>query len=301
MSLANLTQADLNAWVAQARRLTLQGRLPDYIPQLAQVDSRLLAVHTIAHRPLIAGDSVQPFVLMSVIKPFLLLFLLEQIGIERVFQQVGMEPSDQPFHSIAQLKLDQGRPRNPMINSGAIALTGLMSKASGTERCEAFRKWLNDRAHTQLVLDQTALASVRSLPNQTNRTIADLLVQNQSLDRIDLALDTYNQLCCLSGTIADLAALGSLLATPHEKIFPVHQQIVAALMLTCGLYEASGTFAVKVGLPMKSGVSGALLAIVPKEGAIACYSPAIDSVGNSVAGLFLVEKLSQELGLSVFR
>jgi glutaminase len=302
MALVALTQADLDAWVAQARRFTLQGRLPDYIPQLARVDARLLAVQVCTEKhSLTAGDVSQPFVLMSVIKPFLLLYLLEQVGIDRVFQQVGMQPSDQSFHSILQLKSDQGRPRNPMINSGAIALTGLMPKTSASERREAFRKWLNDRAHTQIVLDQKALNSVRSLPNETNRTIAGLLVQNQLLDRADLALDTYNQLCCLSGTIADLAQLGLLLAKPHPEISPTHQQIVSALMLTCGLYEVSGTFAVKVGLPMKSGVSGALIAIVPKQGVIACYSPAIDSVGNSVAGLFLIEKLAQELGLSIFR
>ncbi|MBD1821167.1 glutaminase [Cyanobacteria bacterium FACHB-DQ100] len=301
MSLANLTQADLEGWVAQARQLTLQGRLPDYIPQLAQVDAQLLAVQTIGDQNLIAGDLAQPFVLMSVVKPFLLLFLLEQVGIERVFQQVGTQPSDQPFHSIAQLKLDEGHPRNPMINSGAIALTGLMPKASGTARCEAFRQWLNNLAYTEFRLDEKALDSVRSLPNQTNRTIADLLAQRQLIDRVDIAIDTYNQICCLSGTIADLAKLGLLLAKPHDRIFPVHQQIVSALMLTCGLYEASSAFAVTVGLPMKSGVSGALLAIVPKQGAIACYSPAIDPVGNSVAGIFLIEKLSQELGLSVFR
>ncbi|MBD2082727.1 glutaminase [Leptolyngbya sp. FACHB-17] len=301
MSLANLTQADLEGWVAQARQLTLQGRLPDYIPQLAQVDAQLLAVQTIGDRNLTAGNLAQPFVLMSVVKPFLLLFLLEQVGIERVFQQVGTQPSDQPFHSIAQLKLDEGHPRNPMINSGAIALTGLMPKASGTARCEAFRQWLNNLAHTEFRLDEKALDSVRSLPNQTNRTIADLLAQRQLIDRVDIAIDTYNQICCLSGTIADLAKLGLLLAKPHDRIFPVHQQIVSALMLTCGLYEASSAFAVTVGLPMKSGVSGALLAIVPKQGAIACYSPAIDPVGNSVAGIFLIEKLSQELGLSVFR
>lgn len=301
MALAHLTQADLDSWVAQARRFTLQGRLPDYIPQLAQVNPRLLSVHTIADKSLVSGDFAQPFVLMSVIKPFLLLFLLEQVGSDRIFQHVGTEPSDQPFHSIAQLKSDDGHPRNPMINSGAIALTGLMPKASGSERCEAFRRWLNDRAQTRFVLDEKALDSVRSLPNQTNRAIADILVQRGLLDRVDLALDTYNQLCCLSGSIADLAQLGLLLAKSHERISPIHQHIVSALMLTCGLYEVSGKFAVRVGVPMKSGVSGALLAIVPKQGAIACYSPAIDKVGNSVAGLFLVEKLAQELSLSVFR
>jgi glutaminase len=301
MTLAVLTQTDLDVWIAQARRFTLQGRLPDYIPQLAQVDARLLAVQiSVGNQNLVGGDFAYPFVLMSVIKPFLLLYLLEQLGSERVFQQVGMQPSELPFHSIVQLKSDQGHPRNPMINSGAIALTGLMPKTSSSDRCEAFCRWLNDRARTQIVLDQKALHSVRSLPNETNRTIADLLVQSQLLDRADLALDTYNQLCCLSGTIADLAQLGLLLARPHSEISSTSRQIVSALMLTCGLYEVSGTYAVKIGLPMKSGVSGALLAIVPKQGVIACYSPAIDGIGNSVAGLFLVEKLAQELSLSIF-
>lgn len=302
MTLATLTQAQLDAWVVQARLLTVRGRLPDYIPQLAQVNPRLLTVQvsSFTGNPLVSGDFAQSFVLMSVIKPFLLLFLLEQLGAERLFQCVGMEPSDQPFHSITQLKIDQGRPRNPMINSGAIAMTGLMSASSGNARCELFRRWLNHYAQTRLVLDQKVLASVRSLPNETNRTIAELLCQNGYLDQVGIALDTYNQLCCLSGTISDLARLGLLLTEPRSDISPEHQRIVSALMLTCGLYEASGRFAVQVGLPTKSGVSGAFLSIVPKQGAIACYSPAIDGVGNSVASLFLVEKLSQALNLSVF-
>jgi glutaminase len=211
-----------------------------------------------------------------------------------------MEPSDQPFHSIAQLKIDQGRPRNPMINSGAIAMAGLMSAPSGNARCELFRRWLNHYAQTRLVLDQKVLASVRSLPNETNRTIAELLCQHGYLDQVGIVLDTYNQLCCLSGTISDLARLGLLLTHSRSDISPENQRIVSALMLTCGLYEASGRFAVQVGLPTKSGVSGAFLSIVPKQGAIACYSPAIDEVGNSVASLFLVEKLSQALNLSIF-
>lgn len=301
LKLASLTSAQLDVWVAQAKAFTSRGRLPDYIPQLAQANSSLIAiaVQTSSGQTCISGDFTHPFVLMSVIKPFLLLFLLEEVGAEIVFQRVGMQPSDQPFHSVPQLTLDKGRPRNPMINSGAIALTALMPEPTAAQRCERFRQWLNDRALTQFVLDQSALASVRSLPNETNRKIAEVLKQHQQLDHVALALDTYNQLCCLSGTIADLAQLGGLLVRP-KIISPLHQRIVNALMLTCGLYEASGTFAVRIGLPMKSGVSGGLLAVIPGEGVIACYAPAIDAVGNSVAGLFLVEKLADQFNLSVF-
>ncbi|NDJ19302.1 glutaminase A [Myxacorys almedinensis] len=301
MSLALLSQSQLDDWVAQARSLTSKGHLPDYIPQLAQANPHTLAiqVQTVEGRCFVSGDTAQPLALMSVVKPFLLLFALEQWGAEAVFRHVGMQPSDQPFHSVAQLTLDQGFPRNPMINSGAIALTSFVSGDSGKTRCETFRQWLNTQAQTQLVVNQMMLHSVRSLTNETNRTIARLLQKATHLDQLETAIDTYNHICCLSGTLADLAHLGLLLAHSNA-IAAQHQRTVNALMLTCGLYEVSGALAVRIGLPMKSGVSGALLAIVPRQGAIACYSPAIDQTGNSVAGLFLVETLVQALNLSVF-
>ncbi|UBF29393.1 glutaminase A [Kovacikia minuta CCNUW1] len=321
--LAALTQSQLDTWVVHAKTCTPMGRLPDYIPLLAKVNPQWVAVQVqqINGEKFSAGDVQQPFALMSVVKPFTLLFLLEQFGREQVFTHVGMNPSDQSFHSLQQLKEDRGFPRNPMINSGAIALAGLLPGKDGTARCEALRLWLNQLSGSQLVLNEHMLASVRSLSNEANRAIAELLAKSGHLDSVEIALDTYNQICCLSGTVADLAKLGTLLAggdvetqrrgdaetSIQNSKFKIqnspstqHLKMVNALMLTCGLYEASGRFAVRMGLPTKSGVSGALLSVVPGQGAIACYSPALDSTGNSVAGLFLLEKLSQELDLSVF-
>ena len=297
-----LTQDQLDTWVAAAKIRTQLGRLPDYIPLLAQIKPNTAAVkiQTTKGKTFAAGEVAQPFALMSVIKPFLLLFALERFGADEVFKQVGMQPSDQPFHSLTQLSSDRGHPRNPMINSGAIALAALLPGRDGASRCNALREWLNHLADTRLVLDQAMLTSVRSMANESNRAIANMLSQSGHLTSVELALDTYNHLCCLSGTVGDLARLGLLLARPTLVIARQHQQIVNALMLTCGLYEASGAFAVRIGLPTKSGVSGALLAIVPKEGAIASYSPAIDPTGNSVAGLFLLEKLATYLNLSIF-
>jgi glutaminase len=117
---------------------------------------------------------------------------------------------------------------------------------------------------------------------------------------MERVLDTYNHLCCLAGTVQELAQLGLLLSRTASAIQRHTQQIVNALMLTCGLYEASGEVAVRIGLPIKSGVSGGLLAIVPRQGAIAIYSPAINAAGNSVAGLFLLEKIVHHLDLSIF-
>jgi glutaminase len=324
--LLTLTQTQLDAWVVQAIACTRLGRLPDYIPLLAKANPHWVAVllQQVNGKSHSAGEVEQPFTLMSVIKPLVLLFLLEQLGWEQVFTHVGMDPSNQSFHSLTQLREDRGFPRNPMINSGAIALASLLPGEDGTSRCEALRQWLNQMSGSHLVLDEQMLASVRSLSNEANRAIAELLSKSGYLGSVETALNTYNQICCLSGTVADLAKLGMLLAAGDVRtneqadakdliqnskfkispqpsaLSPQHLKTVNALMLTCGLYEASGRFAVRIGLPIKSGVSGALLSIVPGQGAIACYSPALDSTGNSVAGLFLIEKLAQELNLSIF-
>lgn len=297
---AALAETALQTWVSEARAKTGSGRIPTYIPGLAAVDRDQVAVQVRfgsgAHT---AGD-VASFALMSVIKPFVLLFLLQHLGHEAVFERVGMLPSDQPFHSLMQLSADAGFPRNPMINSGAIALADLLPGASSESRCQTLCRWLNHLSGAQLWLDQAMLASVRSVGNETNRAIATVLEKTGHLHSVETALDTYNQICCLSGTVDDLARIGMLLAGAYTQITPAHQRTVNAVMLTCGLYEASGQFAVQVGVPAKSGVSGALLAIVPKHGAIACYSPALDEAGNSVAGLFLLEQLTRSLNLSIF-
>jgi glutaminase len=300
--LEQLNQEKLAMILEQAKPKAQLGRLPDYIPLLAQVKTDAIAIEvvTVSGKRYNAGDRSLRFVLMSTIKPFLLLFALQQFGAEKVFQQVGQDPSDQPFHSVAQLANDRGRPRNPMINSGAIALTDFLPGQTSRERCEHLRQWLNQQANCELTLDLAMLASVRSLGNESNRAIANLLKQAGHLAETEIALDTYNQICCLSGTVSDLTKLGLLLVQSRAEPWAWHQQMVMALMLTCGLYEVSGEYAVRIGLPIKSGVSGVLLAVIPKEGAIAIYSPEIDTTGNSIAGLFILEQLVQQLDISLF-
>ncbi len=300
--LNGITEAHLKQWLNATQVQARFGKLPTYIPHLAQVQSDLLAITIQTDSSSVEfGDAAKPLVLMSLIKPFLLLFLLARVGRESIFSKVGMEPSDQPFHSIAQLSSDRGRPRNPMINSGAIFLASLLPGNTPASRCESLRYWLNKSAGCDLALDQQMLASVESLGNETNRSIANLLKRAGHIDDIDLVIETYNQICCLSGTVVDLARLGLLLALPHLTISSQDQHIVNSLMMTCGLYESSSQYAMHIGLPIKSGVSGGLIAIVPKAGAIAIYSPAIDEIGNSVGGLFLLEQLVHTHRLSLFQ
>jgi glutaminase len=232
---------------------------------------------------------------MSVIKPFLLLYLLSQQGQEWVFGYVGKEPSDYPFNSLIQLQLDQGFPRNPMINSGAIRLAGLLPGNTNRDRCLGLRDWLNQQGNCQLFLDEEMLASVQSRPNERNQALVREMVNHGHLNNPEEALDTYNQICCLAGNIEDLAELGMLLVRSLPPLKKEDCQQVQALMSSCGLYEASAQFAQEIGLPTKSGVSGVFLSLIPEQGAIAIYSPPLDPQGNSVAGLYLIRKIAESL------
>lgn len=298
---ATLTQEQVEDWVNQAKAYIQTGHLPEYIPFLAGGNPNWFAVHiqSVDGQQWTAGDHGLTFALMSLIKPFLLLYLLEQFGEDTIFSRVGMEPSDQPFNSLVQLQIDRGFPRNPMINSGAIALCSLIPGESGAARCDTLCEWLQQQTGCSLQLDSGILSSVKSLPNQQNWTIAQELSKTGHLATdAAIALDTYERICCLSGTVSDLAQLGMMLV--QSRVKASHRHTVIAIMLTCGLYQHSGQFAVKVGVPTKSGVSGALLSVVPGEGAIACYSPPLDFIGNSVGGLAFLRSMTPALGLSIF-
>ena len=300
--LDKLTTNELLAWIEEAKIQAERGRVCDRIPQLAVADPRLFAVYICCEsgKTISFGDTACIFPLMSVIKTFSLLYLLEDFGAETVFGWVGVEPSDAPFNSLEQLIADRGHPRNPMINSGAITLADKLPGNDATQRTLLFCQWLNQLADCQLRLDEVLLASVRLTRSTANEAIANYLAETAHLENIETALDTYEQICSISGRVEDLALLGKILACENGCISAQNRRIVNAVMSTCGLYEASAQFAVRIGLPMKSGIGGGLVAIVPGEGAIACYSPGLDNIGNPVGAIAFVEALAQELQLSVF-
>ncbi|MFN6515979.1 MAG: glutaminase A [Nostoc sp. CreGUA01] len=300
--LDRLNSTELLAWVQQAKTEAEGGQLADRIPQLALANPNWFAVHICCEsgKTIGFGDTACVFGLMSVIKTFSLLYLLEHFGAQTVFGWVGVEPSDAPFNSLEQLISDRGRPRNPMINSGAITLADKLPGKDARIRTLLFCQWLNELAGCQVNLDEAMLTSVRLTRSKANEAIANHLAEIGHIENLETALDTYEQICCLSGRVEDLALLGKLLACEHHGLKSQNRRIVNAVMSTCGLYEASAEWAVRIGLPMKSGIGGGLVAIVPSEGAIACYSPALDKIGNPIAGLVFLEALSQNLELSVF-
>ncbi|ARI82699.1 glutaminase [Microcystis aeruginosa] len=286
--LARLRVEDIQAWIGEVHLLDRKGQTPYYIPVLNRVNPDVFAlqIHCLEGEILSWGDETVTFPLMSVIKPFLLLYLLNHLGEDAVFRRVGKQASSYPFNSLTQLQEDSGFPRNPLINSGAITLADLLGGETPESRCENLLLWLNKMGNCQLFLDRSVLESVHSYPNVHNQALSLELEKNGYISHRYLALETYNRICCLSGKIADLANLGKLiLAAPFSEI-------ILEIMTNCGLYEASEKFAIEVGFPTKSGVSGALLSILSDEGVIACYSPLLNEQGNSVLGLDLLTKLS---------
>ncbi len=291
--LQRLTPIEIQQWAEQAQAQT-QGVVLNRIAPLAQANPCWFGVQICGEANLSYGDVACHFPLMSVIKPFLLLYLLDYHGQEAVSQWVGREPSNLPFNSLQQLLADHGYPRNPMINSGAITLADKLPGESATERCANLCDWLNQQAQTQLSLDETTLTAVRQSNRDPNRSLLDCLAISGAVTSPELTLDTYEQICCLAGQVHDLAKLGLLLSL-DRPIATQHRDAVTAVMLSCGLYEASSWYAQQIGLPMKSGVSGAVLAVIPQQGAVACYSPALDATGNSVASLKWLEALAEFL------
>jgi glutaminase len=293
--LARLSVEDIQAWIGEVHLSDLKGQTPYYIPVLNQINPEVFAlqIHCLKGEILSWGDETVTFPLMSVIKPFLLLYLLTHLGEDAVFRRVGKQASSYPFNSLTQLQEDRGFPRNPMINSGAIALADLLAGETPESRCENLLLWLNEMGNCQLFLDRSVLESVHSYPNAHNQALSLELEKNGYISHRYLALETYNRICCLSGKIDDLANLGKLILASSFA------EIILEIMTNSGLYEASEKFAIEVGFSTKSGVSGALLSIVPQQGAIACYSPLLNEQGNSILGLNLLTYISRWMELNI--
>lgn len=300
--LEKLTNTELLTSIQQVISQGDEGKVCDRIPKLALADPSWFAVDIccVSGQSYSLGDIACVFPLMSVIKSFSFLYLLEEMGADTVLQWVGIAPSDTAFNSLDQLIADRAHPRNPMINSGAITLADKLPGKTANKRAHNLCQWLNQLANCHLYIDEVMLASVRASRSTANQAIANYLAETGNITNSDITLDTYEQICCISGTVKDLGLLGKLLGCQHDYIQSQHRQIVNSVMLTCGLYEASPLWAIKIGLPMKSGIGGGLLAIVPSEGAIACYSPTLDSIGNPMAAIAFVEVLAQKLELSIF-
>lgn len=285
-----------------------EGHIASYIPALAMANKTTLGIvlMDLAGQVFESGAVSAQFTMQSISKAISLLLALEESGAEHVFKVVGMEPTGDAFNSIIKLEYSNlSKPFNPFINAGAIAVCNLISGNSPEER---FAKILNFTrkisSNPLLDFDHTVYLSEKATGHR-NRSMGYFLKDIGLLQGdVEDTLDVYFKQCAIKVNCKDLAAIGAVLAnnglipgTGERVIQANHCRIVNMLMITCGLYNGSGEFAIKVGLPAKSGVSGGILVSVPRKCGIGVFGPALDDKGNSLAGIKMLEALSDTLKL----
>lgn len=294
----------------EMRRRTDRGKVATYIPELAEVDPKSFALVVIGADGNLAaaGDSDAPFSVQSISKVFTLTLALGKIG-DRLWQRVGREPSGSPFNSIVQLEFERGKPRNPFINAGAIAVTDvILSGHRPREALGEILRFVRFLADDPSISIDEAVAASEQRTGYRNCALANYMKSFGVLDNpVDLTLGAYFHHCAIAMSCRQLAMAGRFLAqsgrnptTGLSVVIPERARRINAVMLTCGHYDGSGEFAYRVGLPGKSGVGGGILAIAPGKGSIAVWSPGLDDSGNSHLGQIALEKLSKKLGWSVF-
>lgn len=287
-----------------------RGVVADYIPELARVrpDQFGLALALADGRLIEAGDTGVPFSIQSVSKVFTLALALGKHG-ERIWERVGREPSGDPFNSIVQLEYERGRPRNPFINAGAIAVTdAILSQYAPREALGEILRFIRYLAGDDEIAIDPAVAKSEQKTGFRNAALANFMRAYGTLSGApEKVLGVYFHHCAIAMSVRQLALAGRFLAFdglltpkgPRAVSMRMARQI-NALMLTCGHYDGSGEFAFRVGLPGKSGVGGGILAVAPGRAAIGCWSPGLNAVGNSLLASTALERLARRTGWSVF-
>ena len=281
-----------------------KGEKASYIPALAKVsDSLGLAVrdHSSIYT---AGDTEFKFTFQSISKIILLLVALQDNNTEDLFNHVGMESSGDSFNSISKLDFTHViKPYNPFINSGAILVASLIKGFSYQEKLKKITSLCETIFQRDSISFNEEVFTSEKNSAYRNRALAYLLKEKNILKGdVEEILDLYFKCCAIEVNCIDLANLGYFLSiNKHSTIPNKHFQIVKALMLTCGMYDYSGEFAVKIGLPSKSGVSGGIVTCVPQRMGIGVFSPRLDSKGNSILGIKCIDELNKALHLNIFR
>lgn len=296
--------------IQECRSYTGQGALASYIPELARQDPDRLGIAVFDRNGRLweTGDSRRQFTIQSIMKPLLLLLALQDNGREVVRARVGVEATGKPFDAINVAdSVLLAKHLNPMVNAGAILMCQLLGGESYELRFGRLLKFIRRLAgNEEIELDQEVYRSEKATGSK-NRALAYLLKAHGHIQGdVEELLDCYFRACSIRVCAADLARIGCVLACHgqlpgEERLFPAaYGRFVNANLMTCGMYDGSGDFAIRVGVPAKSGVGGGIMAVVPGRMGVGLFGPALDDKGNSLAGIRALEQLSARLDLSVF-
>lgn len=284
------------------------GKNADYIPALAQVDSKLygIAIVTTDGRIYKVGDVDHPFSIQSISKVFTLALAMEEQGADEVFKKVGSEPTGRAFNSIPAVVDMPTHAGNPYVNAGAIATASLIS-GNEDEKWKKLLAFFGKAAGSQLSVLEDVYKS-EAATNTGNKAISMLLAK---YDRIYAdpfeSVDVYTKACSVGVTAYQLAVMGATLAdngknpiTGEQVIKPENVPHILSAMMMAGLYDGSGGWAWHVGIPAKSGVGGGIIAVMPGKGAMAVFAPPLDEAGNSVKAQKAIAYVADQLKMNVF-
>ncbi|MBU2453689.1 MAG: glutaminase [Proteobacteria bacterium] len=293
----------------EVKPVITQGKVADYIPMLAAVPLKKfgMAVQTLDGKLFTIGDAEEHFSIQSISKAYTLTLALQFVGEEMLWKRVGREPSGNPFNSLVQLEYENGIPRNPFINAGALVLVDIIlshSKNAGQTILEFVRERSDN---SNINYDKEVAASEKSTGFR-NAALANFLKSYGNLhNTVEEVLDTYFLQCSLRMNCIDLARSFLVLANhglspwSGKQILTKRQaKRINSLMLTCGTYDAVGDFAYRVGLPGKSGIGGGIIAFIPGLLCVSVWSPGLNSNGNSLAGTLALELFTTKTGMSIF-
>lgn len=314
---------DMKIWIDNYKTFTQNGQCASYIPALAKANPAHLGVVILGPdgTTVRAGDSEIPFTMQSISKVISFLCACQYHGISRMLEWVDVEPTGDAFNSIVRLEMNKpGKPFNPMINAGAINVAGMLPGKTPSEKVDSLVSFLSEIIDRKPEINMEVFQSEWETAYR-NRALAFYLKEMGYLNgEVDDILEVYLKQCSIEIHTKDLAQMGLVLALDGYHPFRKKQilskeltRIAKALMLTCGMYNASGKFAAFVGVPAKSGVSGGILASIPPRGrnltenlpfnqgcGIGIYGPSIDDVGNSTAGVMLLQHIVKEWDFSIF-
>ncbi|WP_106850054.1 glutaminase [Blastococcus sp. Marseille-P5729] len=283
------------------------GEPADYISELANADTEKLAIAiaTLDGRTYSAGDSDYPFTIQSISKPFTYSMAIKYRGLDDVLQRIGVEPSGEAFN---ELSLEEGskRPRNPMINAGAIVAHAMLGDTAN-ERWEKVHDGFCRLAGHDLQVDQEVYEAEMESAHR-NLAIGHMLRNYDILvSDPEEVVHGYIRQCAIQVTTTDLALMTATLANggrqpqTGERVLS-HEVVrqVLSVMTTCGMYDGTGEWIADVGIPAKSGVAGGIVGALPGQVGAATFSPRLDKQGNSVRGTLLFERLSHDMGMHMF-
>ena len=286
----------------------LEGTIASYIPELANVNPSKFGIHllTTEGEHFAIGNSEEKFSIQSISKVLSLTLALSIVG-ESIWKRIGVEPSGNPFNSIVQLEYEQGVPRNPFVNAGALVTADILVTILDHPK-EDFLQFIRMLANTPDITFDARVAESERQHQYKNAALANMLKSYGNLqNEIEVVLDFYFHQCAVAMSCHELACAFLPFANrgqaPHlEKPVLSQSQVkrLNALMQTCGFYDEAGDFSFKVGLPGKSGVGGGIVAVHPQHYSVAVWSPKLNKKGNSVLGLKSLELLTTKTGMSIF-